>query len=110
MSAISQSSRWTAQQYLDYERESVARHEFIAGQVYDMAGASERHNQLSSALNYLLYGQLLERPCQVFQSDMRVQADEGAFFYPDIVAVCGQAQYLDDSRDTLLNPTVVVEV
>jgi len=110
MSVVPQSSRWTVQQYLDYERESDSRHEFLGGQVLDMAGASERHNQLSSALNFLLYGQLLDRPCQVFQSDMRVQADDSAYFYPDIVAVCGQAQYMDESRDTLLNPTVVIEV
>src|SRR5262245_35340594 len=110
MSALTQPSQWTAQQYLDYERGSDSRHEFVGGQVYDMAGASERHLQLCSALNFLLYGQMLERPCQVFQSDMRVQADDSSYFYPDIVAICDQAQYLDGSRDTLLNPTVVIEV
>ena len=101
---------WTVEDYLEYERGADARHEFVAGRVYAMAGASERHNQIASALNFALYGQLLEQPCQVFQSDMRVQAAEDVFFYPDLVVVCGEAQYTDPSRDTLLNPTVVFEI
>ncbi len=110
MSVPPQQRDWTVREYLEFEREADTRHEFIGGQVYAMAGASERHNQIASALNYLLYGQLLERPCQVFQSDMRVQANETTFFYPDITVVCGEALYCDESRDTLRNPTVVFEI
>lgn len=100
----------SAQAYLDDERSATTRHEFIDGQVYAMAGASERHNQLASALHYTLYGQLVAGDCQVFQSDMRVQASESAYFYPDLVVVCGPAQYADARRDTLLNPAVIIEV
>jgi len=96
--------------YLAMTRETDQRHELVDGYVVAMAGASERHNQIAAALTYLLYGQLLQRPCQVFQSDMRVQADEKTFFYPDIVAVCDEALYRGDARDTLLNPAVVIEV
>ncbi|PJF39737.1 MAG: hypothetical protein CUN54_07880 [Phototrophicales bacterium] len=109
MSALPQDN-WSVQAYLDYEQASDIRHEFMDGQIYAMAGASERHNQLASALNYLLYRQFLERPCQVFQSDMRVRANESVYFYPDVVALCGEADYSDDSRDTLQNPSVVIEV
>lgn len=110
MSALPQYRDWTVQDYLDHEREAEARHEFIAGEVYAMAGASERHNQITSALNYLLYGQLVERPCSVFQSDMRVQVADNIFFYPDITVICGDAHYRDDHRDALLNPTIIIEV
>ncbi len=110
MFALPQYRDWTVQDYLDYEREAENRHEFIAGEVYAMAGASERHNQIASALNYLLYGQLVDRPCSVFQSDMRVQAVENIFFYPDIAVICGDPHYRDDHRDALLNPTVIIEV
>jgi len=44
-------------------------------------------------------------------SDMRVRVSPtGLFTYPDVVAVCGDARFLDDKRDTLLNPTTIVEV
>lgn len=101
---------WTVDAYLAYERAAATRHEFIAGQVSAMAGASERHNLIASALSFRLYGQLLDRPCAVFQSDMRVQAADTAYFYPDLAVVCGEAQYRDDQRDTLLNPSVLIEV
>ena len=110
MSALPDPSTWDVEQYLAYERGSDTRHEFVGGDVLAMAGASEQHNQITSALNFLLYGQLLDRPCQIFQSDMRVKADELIYFYPDIVVVCGEADYADDTRDILLNPTVVIEV
>ena len=110
MSALPQYTGWTVEEYLDYERQADERHEFVAGKVYAMAGASERHNQITSALHFTLYGQLIERPCEVFQSDMRVQAAEAVFFYPDLVMVCGEVQYTDAARDLLLNPTVVIEV
>ncbi|MEQ8676953.1 MAG: Uma2 family endonuclease [Aggregatilineales bacterium] len=98
------------EQYLAYERGADTRHEFVGGDVWAMAGESERHNQITSALNFLLYGQLLDRDCAVFQSDMRVKADEKVYFCPDIVVVCGETDYADDTRDILLNPTVVIEV
>lgn len=110
MSALPRFTDWTWQEYLDYERRADLRHEYLAGEVYAMAGATERHNQIASALHFSLYGQLLERPCQVFQSDMLVQATPTASFYPDVVVVCGEAKYLDDTRDVMLNPTVLIEV
>jgi len=110
MSALPHHSNWTVQEYLNYERTAADRHEFVDGQIYAMAGAPERHHQIVSAVHYTLYGQVLERPCQVFQSDMRVQVAENVYFYPDVVVVCGDALYTDATRDTLLNPTAVVEV
>lgn len=110
MSALPDPHNWTVAQYLDYERTADARHEFVHGEITAMAGASERHNQIASALNYLLYGQLIARPCQVFQSDMRVRVTADMYFYPDIAVVCDEATYVDDRRDTLTNPTTIIEV
>ncbi|HEX2906167.1 MAG TPA: Uma2 family endonuclease [Phototrophicaceae bacterium] len=110
MSALPQPENWTVEAYFAAEAESEIRHEFIDGQVYAMAGASERHNQIASAFHYRLYGHLLERPCQVFQSDMRVQVRHNVFFYPDLVVVCGTALYREGSRNTLLNPGVIIEI
>jgi Uma2 family endonuclease len=42
---------------------------------------------------------------------MRVRVSPtGLFTYPDVVVVCGPPQFLDDQRDTLLNPTLIAEV
>lgn len=113
--ALPHPKKWTAEEYLEFERDSQERHELldgylISGDIYAMAGTSKKHNQIGSAVGYLLYGQFLDRPCDVFQSDMRVQVSERTYFYPDVVVVCGAAQFKDKKEDTLLNPTVIFEV
>jgi Uma2 family endonuclease len=55
--------------------------------------------------------QLRKRPCRAYVADMRVRVGAtGPYTYPDIAAVCGEPQFLDETRDTLLNPTLIVEV
>jgi len=103
-------TNWTVEEYLAFEEQSEIRHEFMDGQVYAMAGASKRHNQIASAIQYSLYGQLVEKSCEVFQGDMRVHIAGKRYFYPDIVVVCGEDRYENDKETTLLNPTVLIEV
>ncbi len=103
---------WTAADYLDFERNSAEKHEFIDGEVYDMAGAGENHNLVSGNIFASLHGQLSDRPCRVYMADMRVRVSEQNYFYPDVVALCDAAgaQFEGERRDTLLNPTVIIEV
>lgn len=103
--------RWTEAEYLAFERASDTKHEFIDGAVYLMAVDTENHHLIVISTSYSLYGQVRQRPCKVYTSDMRVKVSAtGLFTYPDIVVVCGEPVFLDSRRDTLLNPTVVIEV
>ncbi len=108
--ALPKPTIWTAEDYLEFERAAQERHELLDGDIYVMAGASETHNEIETVLGYLLYGQLLERPCRVFQSNMRVQVADKIYFYPDAMVFCGEPQYKDKKKDTLLNPTVIFEI
>lgn len=97
--------------YLSAERSRSARHEYIAGAVYAMAGGSEQHNLIMGNVYASLHMQLRRRPCTVYPSDMRVLIPSvPRYTYPDISAVCGDAQFEDSKRDTLLNPVVLIEV
>ncbi|MEZ4670685.1 MAG: Uma2 family endonuclease [Anaerolineae bacterium] len=106
--------RWTEVEYLAFERSSEERHEFIDGEVVAMSGASERHNRIVMNTSNSLYNQIGDRPCSVYATDMRVQVRVGArrqYTYPDVVVVCGAVELAgDDFQDTLLNPTVIIEV
>ena len=76
-----------------------------------MAGASRKHNLIIPNLTYLLVGQLKSRSCEVYNSDMRVKVSAtGLYTYPDLTVVCDKPRFDDDQEDTLLNPTVIVEV
>ena len=55
--------------------------------------------------------QLRNRVCEVYPSDMRVKVSPtGTYTYPDVVVVCEEPQFEDTHFDTLLNPTVLIEV
>jgi Uma2 family endonuclease len=76
-----------------------------------MGGAREAHNLIIWNLARDLGQQLRQRPCRAYLADMRVRVNAtGLYTYPDVAAVCGEPQFLDDQRDTLLNPSLIVEV
>lgn len=103
--------KMTEQQYLEFERTSAVRHEFFDGALYAMAGASEAHNLITVNLTAALHAVVRQRPCVVYASDMRIKIESaGLYTYPDVTVACGERRFLDERRDTLLNPLLVVEV
>jgi Uma2 family endonuclease len=98
-------------EYLARERAAEAKSEYYEGVTFAMAGGSEEHSLIAVNVAGALNSQLADRPCKVYNSDMRVQMEEdGPYAYPDVSVVCGEAEFADEKRDTLLNPTVIVEV
>ncbi len=99
----------TPEEYLEAERRAPFRSEYFAGEVFAVAGASEAHVLLTRNLILNLQPQLPH--CLVMSNDMRVRVSPaGLYTYPDVVIVCGRREYLDDKKDTLLNPVVIAEV
>ena len=97
--------------YLTWERAGEVKHEYRDGEVVAMVGASREHTLIVSSTNFLLYGQVQDRPCEIYSNDMRVQIRQGQrYTYPDLTVVCGEPQFGDDYLDNLLNPTVIIEV
>lgn len=102
---------WTAEEYLAGERSSPERHEFFDGAIFAMAGASFEHNKIVGNLVGELRSALRHRPCDVTPSDLRVKVPAtGLYTYPDVTVLCGDPVFEDETRDTLLNPTVLFEV
>lgn len=111
MSSVVAQTYLTPEEYLAFERKATTKHEYLNGQIVAMSGASFTHNFLTMNVANQLYNQLMEGECQVAASDMRVKVTEiDSYFYPDVVVVCGEPVPEDNVFDTLLNPTVIVEV
>lgn len=103
--------RITPDEYLDLERRGRVKSEYIDGDVYAMAGASRKHILITFNLVRLLGVQLVGRSCEGYGSDMRVWLPAvKSYYYPDVSVVCGEPRFQDADVDTLLNPTVVIEV
>ena len=101
----------TPEEYLAFERKEAYKNEYINGQIVPMSGASFAHNFITANIACQLHNQLMERECQICISRMRVKTSKtGSYFYPDVVVVCGEPVPEDNIFDTLLNPTVIVEV
>jgi Uma2 family endonuclease len=101
----------TPGEYLELERKSEFRNEYIAGRIFAMSGASRRHGLIAGNLFRELSSQMRGRTCEAHMNDLRVKVSPTSMYtYPDIVAVCGEVLLEDEHLDTLLNPTLIVEV
>jgi len=101
----------TCAEYLEMERKAGYKSEYIHGEMIAMAGAGRNHNRIVLNVAASLHRQFRNRSCEAFSSDMRVRVPEtGLYTYPDVVAVCDTPRFEDRETDTLVNPTVIVEV
>ena len=110
---------YSVDEYLALEREAEERSEYLDGLIYLMAGENPEHGRICTNINGQLYNQLAGSGCESFSKDMKVRSGptpvqrnrtKGLYSYPDIIVVCGELKFLDEHRDVLLNPVVIVEV
>ncbi len=111
MSSVVAQTYLTPEEYLAFERKATTKHEYVNGHIIAMSGASFAHNFITTNVATHLSVQLMDSECRVATSDMRVKAIQTeSYFYPDVVVVCGDPRAEDDTFDTLLNPTLIVEI
>jgi Uma2 family endonuclease len=112
MMSVQPKPQMTFDSWLAAERAALeGRSEYVRGEVFAMTGGSEEHNLIVANVVRELGNRFKGQPCLVYPSDMRVHiAAEDVGAYPDVMAVCGDRQFLDERRDTITNPTLIVEV
>lgn len=99
------------EEYIEIERHAEIRSEYYQGETFAIAGASEAHSILADNLVVAFRLKLRGSPCRAYSRDMRVRVSAtGLYTYPDLVIACGERKFLDENRDTLLNPTLIVEI
>ncbi len=112
MSALPQRNYISEEEYLDMEEVSPVKHEYFDGEIFQMAGASYKHNVAAGNAYASLHLQLRGRNCTPFQNDMRLLVEKtGLYTYPDVMVVCGKPEINKyKGLDNILNPTLIVEV
>jgi Uma2 family endonuclease len=101
----------TPEEYLALERQAEHKSEYYDGEIFAMMGASKEHNLITVNVASERRAQLKKRNCQTYANDSRVKVPAtGLYTYPDVIVVCGEAQFEDVFVDTLLNPALIVEV
>ena len=101
----------TPEEFLTHERLATTKSEYRDGEVVAMSGASYWHNVIVANVVASLHGQLRDKPCAVLPTDMRVWIEDARrHVYPDVTVVCGEPRFTDEELDTIVNPTLIVEV
>lgn len=100
----------SAVEYLRIERAATYRSEFFRGEMFAMAGGSPKHSRLKTNILTELNTRLKGKPCVPYDSDLRIRCRTGLYTYPDASVVCGELELDDEHKDTVLNPTLIVEV
>lgn len=111
MSQPASRSRVTYAEYLELERTSEIKHEYLRGKVFARASGTPARAGLAANVIGELGTALRGRPCAVFTSDARVRIEEtDRATYPDVSVVCGRLEPATDDPDAITNPIVIVEV
>ncbi|MBA4158365.1 MAG: Uma2 family endonuclease [Gemmatimonadetes bacterium] len=95
------------EEYLRLEETSTVKHEYVAGEIHAMVGATKRHNRIAGNITALLWSAARGGPCRVYTHDVKLRAAEDVVYYPDVMVACDS-----DSGHPLIEdaPCVVVEV
>jgi Uma2 family endonuclease len=102
---------FTYAEYLEQEKTSGTKHEFVNGEIFAMSAGSPEHGRLAANVIGIIRSQLLGRPCIVFSSDARVRVlSTGLCTYPDMSVVCTRVELDPEDANSIINPIVLVEV
>jgi Uma2 family endonuclease len=102
-------AKFAAAEYLAWEQTQPSKHEFLAGEVFAMVGATDPHNTVALNLASLIKAHLRSGPCRVYVSDMKVRVEAAdAYFYPDVVVTSDDRDHAN--RTEKRHPKLVVEI
>ena len=103
---------FTAEEYLELECKAEYKSQYVAGEIFAMAGAQALHDKITGNIFAGLHRRFRNLVCDVFTSDMRVCIPAGDMYtYPDVSALCGEPKFeTNGNPPSLLNPQVIFEV
>ncbi|WP_079416703.1 Uma2 family endonuclease [Thiomonas intermedia] len=108
MTAVPQ-PKFSAEDYLAWEVTQTEKHEFVGGEAFAMAGASDAHVTVAGNLFVALRAHLRGTPCRTYIADMKLHmAAADAYFYPDVFVTCSTADALRPQDKA--EPVLVAEV
>lgn len=103
---------YSVEEYLEMETYSLEKHEYYDGEIFAMAGGTLDHSLLCNNMGIVLGNALRKKnkPCRVYNSDLKIAVSERKFLYPDASVVCGKAEQYSNMPHAVKNPILIVEV
>ena len=103
---------YTETEYFQLEEKASYKSEYFKGEIFMMAGGTPNHNRIKENLSVEI-GIILKKrkTCRSYSSDQRIHIPENSLYtYPDIAVICGPNEYSEKDKNTITNPTVIIEV
>jgi Uma2 family endonuclease len=108
MVALPDRQLMSAAEYLTWEPTQEERYEYWDGEVVAMTGGTRNHSRITFNFSKLLDDALVDRPCEMYMADVKVQVEPGRkYFYPDVVVTCDEH---DNDPQLVQFPCLIVEV
>jgi Uma2 family endonuclease len=101
---------WTVEDYLNFEKTSPIRHEYIDGEIYAMVGESKNHNRIAADLFTTLNQHLSGGRCEPFIENIKLRVRPALFYYPDVIVSCDLTSDVEDDDYVIDDPLLIVEV
>lgn len=102
---------YSIEEYLALEEAAECKSEYIDGEIFPMAGGSTNHNRIAGNFYAALNFTFNTEDYEVFMSDVRLGIPKKRIYtYPDVMVVAGEPEYHNNSRDTIANSKVIIEV
>jgi Uma2 family endonuclease len=111
MSTAEKKLKVSLAEYFAYCDSIEGKAEFFDGEIFDMAGGTYDHNVVLSNLAGELRSMLKGKNCTALADNQRIEVESGNnYCYADGAVVCGPPQFSELDRNSLKNPTLLIEV
>lgn len=103
--------QYTIDEYLAIDNQSQLKNEYIDGEILAMTGGTTNHNIIAGNLYVYLRVNMREKKSAIFINDVRLWiARYRIYTYPDVMVIQNNPLYEGDSKTTVINPVLIVEV
>jgi len=101
----------TPEEYLEIERNTDGKNEYINGEIFPVEGGTRAHSRITTNTILAVGKRLAGGVCEVYDSSLNVCIDRSSLYvHPDVSVICGKPEYASSGKDTISNPRLVVEV
>src|SRR5687768_3988942 len=107
MAVKAKNRKYTAEEYLALEEKAEFRSEYDDGKIAAMAGSSLNHARITVNIDRF-FGRKLSNTCESLTTDIKVRVENyRKFYYPDVLVICGKAEFYQKRNDTITNPILI---
>jgi Uma2 family endonuclease len=96
----------TVEEFLEFEKHSELKHEFVDGRLVEMPGPTRKHGKIVNNIVKALDDIAISRGCELQSVELKLRTRDTRFRYPDVMISC------DPGPDSyfMSNPSFIVEV